>query len=156
MLSLERSHTKLPYLPLIEVVSRNGLAEDSLELVQLLPGQHQVLGQPEVHLGRPGLDLAEDDGVEVGAEPTVQRLLGGDMTRLCFHWSSPYITVLSLVESLHKDATPALLCHAIKDQLNAPKAPNGVISCLSVVLYGIRISGFNARKESIKKGGLMP
>ena len=42
---------------------------------------------------------------------------GRDISRLCSHWSSSYITALSLVESFkvlkyfHSDATPALLCH---------------------------------------------
>ena len=33
------------------------------------------------------------------------------------------------------------LSYAIKNQLKAPKAPYKGLSCLSLVLYGIRISG---------------
>ena len=63
-------------LALVEVVSRNRLAEDRLELVQLPPRQHEVFSQSEVHLGQPGLDLPQHDGVEVRPQPAVQRLLG--------------------------------------------------------------------------------
>ena len=39
--------------------------------------------------------------------------------------------------------------YAIKNQLKAPKAPTRGIPCISLVLYGIRIGGFHARKESM-------
>ena len=60
------------------------------------------------------------------------------------HWSSSYITALSLVES---DATPALLCHKepacrIQNPLLGAldrKIPlEGYFACSSLVLYGIR------------------
>ena len=38
------------------------------------------------------------------------------------------------------------LPYAIENQFKAPKAPNSGISCLSLVLYGIWIGGFNAGK----------
>ena len=85
------------------------------------------------------------------------------------HWSSSYITVLSLVESYRvlkyfhalkgpiigglSVVTPAVLC-AIKNQLVAKIPPTRGISCSSLVLYGIRIVGFHARKGPIR-GGFM-
>ena len=50
------------------------------------------------------------------------------------HWSSSYITVLSLVESFIVLLAPAILCH--KEPARASKAP-------------IRIVGFHARKGPI-------
>ena len=61
-------------------------------------------------------------------------------------------------------ATPALLCH--KEPARASKAPRGgfgtqnapiggYFACSSLVLYGIRIVGFHARKGPII-GALMP
>ena len=83
-----------------------------------------------------------------------------------FHWSSSYIAALSLVESFRllkyfhalkghiigalSDATPAVLCH--KEPAKIP--PTRGISCSSLVLYGIRIVGFHARKGPIR-GGFM-
>ena len=40
------------------------------------------------------------------------------------------------------------LCYAIKNQLKTPKATRG-ISCLSLVLYGLRIGGFNLHKRLV-------
>ena len=63
-----------------------------------------------------------------------------NISRLCSHWSSSYFTALLLVESFivmkyfHSDATPALLCH----KEPAKGTPTWVISCLSLVLYGVR------------------
>ena len=48
------------------------------------------------------------------------RLVQGDMSRLCSHWSSSYITALSLVESF--EVMLRQLSYAIKNQLKAPKA----------------------------------
>ena len=45
--------------------------------------------------------------------------------------------------------------YAIKKQLVAKIPPTGGISCSSLVLYGIRIVGFHARKAPII-GALMP
>ena len=51
----------------------------------------------------------------------------GDIARLCSHWSSSYITALSLVESFI-----VMLC---------PKEPaHGTQSGLLLVLYGIRVA----------------
>ena len=64
--------------------------------------------------------------------------------RLCSHWSSFYITALSLVESFrvmkyfHSDATPALLCH--KEPAQGTQSPLLGALGRSLVLYGIRIS----------------
>ena len=46
------------------------------------------------------------------------RSFPSERARYCSHWSSSYITALSLVQS---DATPALLCH--KEPAQGTKAP---------------------------------
>ena len=86
------------------------------------------------------------------------------------HWSSSYITALSLDESFrvlkyfHSVAMPALLCHKEPGRrIQSPllgalerKIPlGGYFSCSSLALYGIRIGGFHAQKGSII-GALMP
>ena len=71
------------------------------------------------------------------------------------HWSRNVEVCLSLVESV---AAPALLCH--KEPARRIQSPllgalerkiplGGYFACSSLVLYGIRIGGFHARKGSI-------
>ena len=62
----------------------------------------------------------------------------------------PPDTVLSLVEIM---VLLRQLFSAIKNQLKAPKAIRG-ISCLSLVLFGVRLGGFHALKGSIKGAGI--
>ena len=80
------------------------------------------------------------------------------------HWSSSYITALSLVESFRVLLAPALLCH--KEPARRIQSPllgalerkiplGGYFACSSLVLYGIRapiIGPFRAWKPPI----LMP
>ena len=86
------------------------------------------------------------------------RCLKRDISRLWSHWSSSYITALSLVKSFkgityfQSDATPALLCHKEPAQGTLSPLCTMGISCLSLVPYGIKIGGFNARKESVIGG----
>ena len=46
------------------------------------------------------------------------------------------------------------LSDAIKNQLKTSKAPTRDISCLSMLLYGIRIGGFHAGKGSVIGAGV--
>ena len=54
-------------------------------------------------------------------QPGPELAVKGDMSRLCSHWSSSYITALSLVEILL--VMLRQLSYAIKNQLKAAKAP---------------------------------
>ena len=57
--------------------------------------------------------------------------------------------LLSLVQLLHYCAVIGQLFYVMKTSSRHPKPPARGISCLSLVLYGIKIAGFYAQKESI-------
>ena len=83
-----------------------------------------------------------------------QGLVGVDIHILPLHLPVGIYPAFSLVESFRvMKYFQSVLHHqsyAIKNQLKATKAQS--ISCLTLVLYGIRIGGFHARKESIRSG----
>ena len=54
------------------------------------------------------------------------------------------------------DATPALLCHKGPAQGTLSPLCTWGISCLSLVPYGMKIGGFNARKEYHKAWIYLP
>ena len=75
-----------------------------------------------------------------------QPSLGGDIARPLSHWSSSYITALSLVESFI--VMLRQLSYAIKNQLKAPKAPYEM-HFLPFLASLSHKGGFHAQKESI-------
>ena len=75
-------------------------------------------------------------------------LIGRGMSRLVSHWSRASLQMLA----------PAVLCH--KERARASKAPyqglwDANFACSWLVLYGIKINGFHARKGPII-GALVP
>ena len=124
---------------------------------------HFVLLQPGVHIlddVRLVLQLV-DEALQLGeVSRVVDRLHSAELRETSAwtyiqdsHWSSSYITRLSLDESFrvlkyfHSDASPALLCH--KEPARRIQSPllgalerkiplGGYFACSSLVLYGIR------------------
>ena len=82
-----RPHLDRVNIPEVSCGHERSVAPDCGEL-QLGPGQDQHLHH---------LSPAPGGGAVQRAHS--QSVLGGDIVRLCSHWSSSYITALSLVES---------------------------------------------------------
>ena len=140
---LKRSFPEVDGVARLEVDLLLGEDLEVLLLLHLLPDEGSVA------VAAPELDVPSE--ATAGPSGSVTNLLGdssadleiitflalhfmylqlsGDLSRLCSHWSSSYITALSLVELLHYCAligrevhsvvSPALLCH----KEPAPKSP---------------------------------
>ena len=132
-----------------------GATTSGLQGVLHHPGEGEELSEPgqTLHLGQPGpLLLQLLAGVQQGLLDAPQSQLLPE--KISVYWLRSNEAGLSLVQSFRVLLAPAVLCH--KEPARCiQRAIRGYFACSPLVLYGIRIIGFHARKGPII-GALMP